>query len=89
MCVCVGSCPESLRTCHRVSMLLPPQAQRFPRAWREPRAQCNKDPGVCNVGIIWVNCNDLNQRPKPRPMMVNVRGTIPFYGRKIQVSDIF
>ena len=32
---------------------------------------------------------DLNQRPKPRPMMVNVRGIIQFYGRTIQVSEVF
>ena len=38
--------PPQIPRFWRASMLLPPQAHRFPRALRAPRAPCNKDLGV-------------------------------------------
>ena len=39
------------------------------------------------MSYIWVNYNDLTVLPNPG-IMVNVREIIPFYGRKIQVSEL-
>ena len=42
---------------------------------------------MVNIYIVWVNYNDLTVLPNPG-LIFWYREIIPFYGRKIQVSEI-
>ena len=63
-----------------------------------PNSKCwiSDSDGFFNAILVWVNWihlgkldHDRNTNDRNPQMMVFIREIIPFYGRKIQVSDLF